>query len=125
MSNVYRFRRLKHGEPKKFRVPAHFWQRQRRGRYFPFRLGALTLPIALLLAGAAGLGYYSNNLGARLLGPLAGCHIKGNVSPSGERIYHVPGQEFYDTTRISLLRGERWFCSEAEAREAGWRRSKV
>lgn len=125
MSNVYRFRRLKHGEPKKFRVPAHFWQRQRRGRCFPFRLGALTLPIALLLAGAAGLGYYSNNLGARLLGPLAGCHIKGNISPSGERIYHVPGQEFYDTTRISLLRGERWFCSEAEAREAGWRRSKV
>jgi hypothetical protein len=26
--------------------------------------------------------------------PLAGCPIKGNVSASGERIYHMPGQRF-------------------------------
>lgn len=50
-----------------------------------------------------------------------GCNIKGNVSSSGERIYHLPGQEHYDRTRISTSRGERWFCSEAEARSAGWR----
>lgn len=124
MSNVYKFRRLKHGEPKKLKVPAHYWGPQKRYRRRPFRLGALTLPIALLLVGAAGLGY-SGEFGARLLGPLAGCRIKGNVSRMGERIYHVPGQEYYDVTRVSLLRGERWFCSEAEARKAGWRRSKV
>ncbi|HTM76586.1 MAG TPA: hypothetical protein VL133_03015 [Devosia sp.] len=53
------------------------------------------------------------------------CNIKGNVSTRGERIYHVPGQEYYDDTRISASHGERWFCSEQEAREAGWRRSKV
>ena len=53
------------------------------------------------------------------------CTIKGNVSRrSGERIYHVPGQAYYAATRISPGKGERWFCSEAEARSAGWRRSK-
>lgn len=54
------------------------------------------------------------------------CNIKGNVSQnSGERIYHVPGQEYYDETRISPEHGERWFCSEAEAWSAGWRKAKV
>lgn len=53
-----------------------------------------------------------------------GCKIKGNISNKGDRIYHVPGQEHYDRTRISESKGERWFCSEAEARSAGWRRSR-
>ena len=52
------------------------------------------------------------------------CAIKGNVSfNSGERIYHVPGQHYYDATIITPAKGERWFCSEAEARAAGWRRA--
>ena len=54
----------------------------------------------------------------------AGCAIKGNISRDGTRIYHVPGGRFYDRTRIDGLTGERWFCSEAEARVAGWRRSR-
>jgi endonuclease YncB( thermonuclease family) len=52
------------------------------------------------------------------------CVIKGNISSDGERIYHVPGGQWYDETRISESKGERWFCTEAEARAAGWRRSK-
>ena len=53
------------------------------------------------------------------------CPIKGNISiSSGERIYHVPGQEHYDETIISPQYGERWFCSEAEARAAGWRKAR-
>jgi endonuclease YncB( thermonuclease family) len=52
------------------------------------------------------------------------CVIKGNISAIGERIYHVPGGAFYDRTIISVAKGERWFCSEAEARAAGWRRSR-
>lgn len=53
------------------------------------------------------------------------CVIKGNISvSSGERIYHVPGGQYYDRTKISPSKGERWFCSEAEAQAAGWRRSK-
>lgn len=54
------------------------------------------------------------------------CRIKGNISvTSGERIYHVPGQRYYNDTVIETHKGERWFCSEQEARAAGWRKSKV
>lgn len=49
--------------------------------------------------------------------------IKGNISSSGEKIYHVPGGAFYDKTVIDEAKGERWFCTEAEAVAAGWRRS--
>ncbi len=57
--------------------------------------------------------------------PAGGCLIKGNISRSGERIYHLPGQRYYDRTRIDASKGERWFCSEAEAQAAGWRRSRL
>ncbi|WP_192936727.1 hypothetical protein [Sinorhizobium fredii] len=63
---------------------------------------------------------------AMLTSPMAsgiGCDIKGNVSTTGERIFHVPGQEYYRETIVSPLRGERWFCSEEAAREAGWRKA--
>lgn len=53
----------------------------------------------------------------------AACDIKGNVSKSGERIYHVPGGAHYSRTKIDHSKGERMFCSEDEAREAGWRRA--
>ncbi|WP_419694414.1 thermonuclease family protein [Mesorhizobium muleiense] len=53
-----------------------------------------------------------------------GCNIKGNISADGERVYHMPGQKFYDVTNIAEAKGERWFCSEGEAITAGWRRSK-
>lgn len=56
--------------------------------------------------------------------PSGACRIKGNISVDGERIYHVPGQPYYDATRIDPLAGERWFCSEAQARAAGWRKGK-
>jgi endonuclease YncB( thermonuclease family) len=53
------------------------------------------------------------------------CAIKGNISHrSGERIYHVPGGKWYEGTTINESRGERWFCTEAEARAAGWRASR-
>nr|WP_244420843.1 hypothetical protein [Mesorhizobium japonicum] len=54
-----------------------------------------------------------------------GCNIKGNISiNTGERIYHVPGQEHYWETKISPQYGERWFCTEDEARAAGWRKAR-
>lgn len=52
------------------------------------------------------------------------CRIKGNISSKGERIYHVPGGRWYDPTRIDTGAGERWFCTETEARAAGWRPAK-
>lgn len=86
----------------------------------------------VLAAGAVGFaGVYGftgdEPLADQAFAMLSGeCTIKGNVSiGSGERIYHVPGQRYYAATRIRPEYGERWFCSEAEARAAGWRRSGV
>jgi hypothetical protein len=53
-----------------------------------------------------------------------GCEIKGNISQERRKIYHLPGQQFYDKTVISPEKGERWFCTEQEARANGWRKSK-
>ena len=52
------------------------------------------------------------------------CRIKGNINDRGVKIYHLPGSEHYADTRIDTARGERWFCSEAEAQAAGWRRAR-
>jgi hypothetical protein len=101
---------------------ARYRQRSKRpgpprgGRGWPRLIGA-----ALLIgAGVAWAGY--SYVGV----PMSGCDIKGNISVNtGERIYHVPGQTYYSETRIDLLKGERWFCTEQDARAAGWRRSRV
>ena len=53
----------------------------------------------------------------------AGCLIKGNISSHG-KIYHLPGSAGYARTKIDPAKGERWFCSEAEARAAGWRAAR-
>ena len=50
-----------------------------------------------------------------------GCNIKGNINSKGDRIYHVPGSRSYGATKINKSKGERWFCSEADAITAGWR----
>ena len=57
---------------------------------------------------------------SRSYGNEFGCAIKGNRSRRGDWIYHVPGQQYYNQTRPEEL-----FCSEADARAAGYRRSKV
>ncbi|WP_029032191.1 thermonuclease family protein [Salinarimonas rosea] len=49
-----------------------------------------------------------------------GCTIKGNVGRSGRRLYHTPASPSFAETRIDETRGERWFCSEAQARAAGF-----
>ncbi|MBV7506865.1 thermonuclease family protein [Bacillus sp. sid0103] len=43
--------------------------------------------------------------------------IKGNAN---SHIYHVPGGSYYDSTTDNIV----WFCSEKEALEAGYRKSK-
>lgn len=50
--------------------------------------------------------------------------IKGNISNSGEKIYHMMGQQFYDKTVIEKDKGEKMFCSEAKAIDEGWRKSE-
>jgi len=83
--------------------------------------------IPALIAGGL-VGYLASGQGSLsvLNAVKPSCNIKGNISlNTGERIYHVPGQQYYAETRISLEKGERWFCSEAEARAAGWRKSRI
>lgn len=78
-------------------------------------LGAVSVPIsaqAKLLAPAS-----AENA------PSYECTIKGNVSRSGGRIYHMPGQLNYAKINMSKNSGERWFCTEAEAEAAGWRKA--
>lgn len=50
-----------------------------------------------------------------------GCPIKGQVSSSGRKTYLVPWSADYDGARVRTSRGERWFCSEAEATSAGFK----
>ena len=52
------------------------------------------------------------------------CEIKGNITDRGRHIYHMPGDKFYSRIIVSTAKGERWFCSEAEAIAAGWQRSR-
>ena len=80
------------------------------------RPGLLLATVAAILMLASGVASAEE---------VSACTIKGNVNTRGERIYHVPGQKYYDETQISATHGERWFCSEQEARAAGWRKSKV
>lgn len=52
------------------------------------------------------------------------CSIKGNVSfNTGEKIYHVPGGSSYEATVINPSYGEKWFCTEQDAVNEGWRRA--
>jgi endonuclease YncB( thermonuclease family) len=52
------------------------------------------------------------------------CAIKGNIGHKGKRLYHMAGDRDYARTVVSPDKGERWFCSEAEAIAAGWERAK-
>lgn len=55
--------------------------------------------------------------------PDPACALKGNISGNG-RIVHQPGDASYHATRIDLARGEKWFCTLADARSAGWRTAR-
>jgi len=45
--------------------------------------------------------------------------IKGNINSKGEKIYHIPGDPWYDRTKAEV-----WFKTEAEAQSAGFRPPK-
>ncbi len=49
-----------------------------------------------------------------------GCPIKGQVSGRA-RVYVLPWSPAYDNVKVRAAKGERWFCSEEEARAAGWK----
>jgi endonuclease YncB( thermonuclease family) len=110
----------------------------RRGWALAYRKYSTAYVDEEVAARAEGLGLWRGDFvppwdwrrGARLIRPAANdnapgdCRIKGNTNRDGERLYHVPGGRWYDRTKIDESDGERWFCSEAEARAAGWRRAR-
>ncbi len=52
------------------------------------------------------------------------CNIKGNISiATGNKVYHLPGMEDYESTVIDPAKGERWFCTESEAIASGWHKA--
>ena len=55
---------------------------------------------------------------------LGACLIKGNIGRHGAHIYHLPRGHHYARTKIDPGKGERWFCTEAEAQTAGWLKSR-
>lgn len=54
------------------------------------------------------------------------CNIKGNIDPSNNKLkrYYFPGCVQYKTAIVEKDRGEQWFCSEEEAKSAGYVRSE-
>ena len=48
------------------------------------------------------------------------CVIKGTINGKGKKIYHLTDQQFYALVNVDEAKGERWFCTEDEARAAGW-----
>jgi micrococcal nuclease len=52
------------------------------------------------------------------------CNIKGNVTyDDGKKEYTIPGCRNYPQTIVERFRGEDWFCSESEAKAAGFVKS--
>jgi hypothetical protein len=53
--------------------------------------------------------------------PEAACQIKAIVLANGDRVYYLPGWQGYDRLIVDAAAGGGWFCSEDEAKAAGWR----
>ncbi len=52
------------------------------------------------------------------------CIIKGNVGGNNQvKLYSVPGCTGYKQTLIEKDLGDQWFCTEAEAKKAGFKRA--
>ena len=49
------------------------------------------------------------------------CNIKWNISSEWEKIYHILWCRSYNITKISLDKWEKYFCTEEEAINEGWR----
>ena len=50
------------------------------------------------------------------------CSIKGNIGK--EHVYYTDGCYQYKNAVVELYKGDQWFCTEAEAQKAGFRKAK-
>lgn len=52
------------------------------------------------------------------------CNIKGNIDKGdGTKIYHLSDCSEYNRTVVETSLGEQWFCTESEAKKAGYTKS--
>ena len=89
-----------------FELPQDYRARNRQAEYSPTRPAPVAQP--------------ARPARAPQTASFSGCVIKGNRNRRGQWIYHLPGMPYYGKTRA-----EEWFCTEAEAQAAGYRRAIV
>jgi micrococcal nuclease len=66
-----------------------------------------------------GIGVYSNKC-TQETNPIAPkCNIKGNIR-EGVKYYRFPNCYYYNHTTMELYKGDKWFCTEAEAKKEGF-----
>ena len=85
-------------------------------------------------ARAAGLGIWSSEFTppwewreGRRIAPEVGqlgedCNVKGIIDDDGSQVYLVPTDRGFNRVTVDQSKGEQLFCSDEEARAAGWRR---
>ena len=56
--------------------------------------------------------------------PEIGCLVKGNLDRLDKRRYHLPHFRHYPQVVVNYQTGDRWFCSEKEAIEAGFTKAR-
>lgn len=101
---------------------ASLWQTSLWRRGYLQKLCLFTLPATVLVSCAVFMtGLWSPYVADTDNKAIGACNIKGNISASGARVYHLPDSPWYKRTEIDPEAGEQWFCSEAAARQAGWR----
>lgn len=69
-------------------------------------------------AKAAKLGIWSDTCRGQT-SPNEDCTIKGNTR-AGEKYYYLPSCGQYDQVLVDRAYGDRWFCTESEAKKAGF-----
>jgi len=61
---------------------------------------------------------------SRCYQPNPKCVIKGNYRQSDNtKVYHIPDCYNYDKVTVNPVGQDKWFCSEAEAEKAGFKKS--
>jgi hypothetical protein len=50
--------------------------------------------------------------------------IKGNITAEGVKVYYVPSHPQYKNVFVDVIKGERWFISEYQARKFNYRKAE-
>ncbi|WP_299502824.1 thermonuclease family protein [uncultured Roseobacter sp.] len=101
-----------------------FAYRKYSNRYVFAEKGAAVRDVGLHASRVQNPSQFRQTRAVGRIPPDRNCKIKGNISRKGTRIFHVPGQLYYERTGIRPETGERWFCTISDAQSAGWRAAK-